>query len=219
MANTSRSQATAETREHILDVARREFYAKGYDGASINAIVDATHVTKPTVYYHFKNKAALFAALVEDAFSRFIDHRQASLSADMTAGEQVAAVIAADFAFCLECPDLVRFALALIFSLPEATPVNVQEVFDKDHAFYRAVIERGIERGEFATADPRDAAMALQGVITINVLSFLTMGHSPEFLSPARASDLARVLLEGLLPAGSAAHANRSNNDEKEMPR
>jgi AcrR family transcriptional regulator len=48
----ARAENTAETRAHILDVARREVFTKGYASASINAIVGATSVSKPTVYYH-----------------------------------------------------------------------------------------------------------------------------------------------------------------------
>ena len=52
-----------ETRVHIMEVARRQFFKTGYAGTSINAIVEATRFTKPTIYYHFKNKAELFASL------------------------------------------------------------------------------------------------------------------------------------------------------------
>jgi hypothetical protein len=40
--------------------------------------------------------------------------------------------------------------------------------------------------------------MALQGLIAINIMSYLKMGHQPEFLSPLRARDVAAVLLQGI---------------------
>ena len=193
----TRSENTAETKAHILDVARREFFAKGYASASINAIVGATNVSKPTVYYHFKSKAALFEALVVEAFDRYIEHRGASVDPASPAAEQIAEAIAADFRFCLEQPELCRFALAMVFALPEENPVDVHDVLDRDHAFYREMVERGVARGELRCADPAEAALALQGTITINVMSYLKMGHPPEFLSTARARQIAAVLVDG----------------------
>ena len=196
----NRAESTAETRAHILEVARREFFAKGYASASINAIVEATKVSKPTVYYHFKSKAALFEALVAEAFDAFIAHRRDAVDPEAPAAEQVVQAIEADFRFCLASPELCRFALALVFALPEATPFDVRAVLDRDHELYRDLVERGVERGELSCPDAGAAALALQGTITINVMSFLEMGHPPEFLSPERARQLAAVLLDGFGP-------------------
>lgn len=181
-----------------MEVARRQFFKTGYAGTSINAIVEATNFTKPTIYYHFKNKAELFASLVQDAYDRCFEHRRNAIDANTPATEQIYQVIAADFAFCLATPDLVRFVVALTFALPEDKPIDLTAIHSRDHEFFRAVIERGIARSEFDCADPGDAAMALQGLIAINIMSYLKMGHQPEFLSPLRARDVAAVLLQGI---------------------
>ena len=187
-----------ETRVHIMEVARRQFFKTGYAGTSINAIVEATRFTKPTIYYHFKNKAELFASLVQDAYDRCFEHRRSAVDAKTSAFAQICQVIAADFAFCLATPDLVRFVVALTFALPEDKPVDLTAIHSRDHGFFRAIIERGMATGEFDCADPGDAAMALQGLIAINIMSYLKMGHEPEFLSPGRARDVAAVLLQGI---------------------
>jgi len=187
-----------ETRVHIMEVARRQFFKTGYAGTSINAIVEATNFTKPTIYYHFKNKAELFTALVQDAYERCFEQRRRAIDANAPASEQIYQVIAADFAFCLATPDLVRFVVALTFALPEDKPIDLTAIHSRDHQFFRAVIERGMASGEFDCADPGDAAMALQGLIAINIMSYLKMGHQPEFLSPGRARDVTAVLLQGI---------------------
>ena len=192
------TENVAETRAHSLDVARRQFFKTGYASTSINAIVSATKFTKPTVYYHFKNKAELFASLVQDAYDRCFEHRRSALDENAPAAEQICQVIAADFAFCLAAPDLVRFVVALTFALPEERPVDITAIHSRDHDFFRALIERGVERGELSCAQVGDAALTLQGLIVINILSYLEMGHPPEFLSPARAREVASVLLQGI---------------------
>lgn len=59
------------TRNHsidqpILDSARREFLAKGFEKASLKAICENAGVTTGAVYKRYKDKEALFAAVVED---------------------------------------------------------------------------------------------------------------------------------------------------------
>jgi AcrR family transcriptional regulator len=193
-----KDQSTAATREHILEVARHQFMRKGYAGASINTIVDATRVTKPTVYYHFKNKAGLFAALVEDAYDRAYHRRRAALDERASTAEQIYQAIAADFAFCLESPDLVRFVAALTFALPDDKPLDLRPLHNRDYEFYRSIIERGMTRKELRCNDAGEAAIALQGLITINIMSFLQMEKTTDFLAPARARAVAAVLLEGI---------------------
>jgi len=43
----------------ILRCALDLFYAKGYDGAGVQEIVDAAGITKPTLYYYFGSKKGL----------------------------------------------------------------------------------------------------------------------------------------------------------------
>ncbi|KAF0248355.1 MAG: TetR family transcriptional regulator [bacterium] len=191
-------QEVTETKEHILAVAREQFMRKGYAGASINEIVNATQVTKPTVYYHFKNKEGLFAALVEDAYERCYQERCRAVEPETRVEEQIYQVIAADFSFCLQEPALVRFVVALTFALPEDKPLDFKMLHNRDYEFFRAIIERGVSRGELRELDAGEAAIALQGLIIINIMSFLKMEKTADFLSPERARALAQVLLQGI---------------------
>jgi AcrR family transcriptional regulator len=191
-------QSSDRTRAHILDVARRQFFKTGYAGTSINAIVEATNFTKPTIYYHFKNKADLFGSLVQEAYDRCFEHRRAAVDRGAPVAEQLYQVIAADFAFCIASPDLVRFVIALTFALPEEKPLDLTAVHRRDYEFFLQMIETGMARGELDCANAGDTAIALQGLIAINIMSYLKMGHGPEFLSPTRAREAANVLLRGI---------------------
>lgn len=52
-------------RERILREATRLFGHAGYAGASVREVVEAAGVTKPTLYYYFKNKEDLFRQAVD----------------------------------------------------------------------------------------------------------------------------------------------------------
>ncbi|SMF64491.1 TetR/AcrR family transcriptional regulator [Pseudobacteriovorax antillogorgiicola] len=54
-----------EKQSSILDVAEREFVAKGFAGASLNEIMREVGVSKGAIYYYFDDKADLFATCLE----------------------------------------------------------------------------------------------------------------------------------------------------------
>jgi AcrR family transcriptional regulator len=53
------------TRQRILDAAYILFRRKGFTRVSMDEIAATTTVTKRTVYYHFKSKDSLLAAMLE----------------------------------------------------------------------------------------------------------------------------------------------------------
>jgi TetR/AcrR family transcriptional repressor of mexJK operon len=64
-----------EKRAAILEAAMGLFPARGYDGASMEAIAHAAGVSKLTVYSHFNDKEALFGAAVTECCAQMLPHR------------------------------------------------------------------------------------------------------------------------------------------------
>ena len=56
--------ATRETKARLLESARAEFIAKGYQGASLRTICKNSGVTTGALYFFFKDKDDLFTSLV-----------------------------------------------------------------------------------------------------------------------------------------------------------
>lgn len=54
----------SEARNRVLDAARPLFVEFGYKGVSMQQIADAAGIHKATLYHHFRDKDALFAAVV-----------------------------------------------------------------------------------------------------------------------------------------------------------
>lgn len=54
-----------ETRQHLLECAKKEFLEKGYMKASLRNICKEAGVTTGAIYFFFKDKEDLLAALVE----------------------------------------------------------------------------------------------------------------------------------------------------------
>jgi AcrR family transcriptional regulator len=60
---------SAPQEQRILDVAKDLFTRRGFSNVAIRDICRAADVTPPTVYYYFKNKEALFDAVVRKGVS------------------------------------------------------------------------------------------------------------------------------------------------------
>jgi len=54
------------TRERLLRAGFNEIYRRGFQGASLDTILDQAGVTKGALYHHFPDKAALGYAVVEE---------------------------------------------------------------------------------------------------------------------------------------------------------
>lgn len=54
-----------ETRNRILDAAEDVFYARGVARTSLSDIAQAAGVTRGAIYWHFRNKTDVFAAMCE----------------------------------------------------------------------------------------------------------------------------------------------------------
>jgi len=64
MVRRSKEDALA-TRNSLLDAAERVFLAQGVAGTSLNDIALAAGTTRGAIYWHFKDKADLFNAMME----------------------------------------------------------------------------------------------------------------------------------------------------------
>src|SRR5687768_18585123 len=63
MVRRSKEDALA-TRQQLLDAAEHVFLAQGVSGTSLNDIAVAAGTTRGAIYWHFKDKADLFNAMM-----------------------------------------------------------------------------------------------------------------------------------------------------------
>lgn len=57
-------------RDRILEQALRLFSSRGYDAVSVNEIVDAAGITKPTLYHYFGSKHGLLDTLLAERYQQ-----------------------------------------------------------------------------------------------------------------------------------------------------
>jgi AcrR family transcriptional regulator len=71
-----------ERREQLLDVGRKLFAEKGFEGTSVEEIASTAQVSKPVVYEHFGGKEGLYAVVVDREIRTLLDAITDSLTTD-----------------------------------------------------------------------------------------------------------------------------------------
>ncbi len=66
-----RHKQGAESRERILDVALEIAAERGYDGTTMALVTERSGLPASSVYWHFKNKDALLAEVLEHSYSQW----------------------------------------------------------------------------------------------------------------------------------------------------
>jgi AcrR family transcriptional regulator len=142
--------ATSKTRRQILRAALKHFANAGYAATSVQQIVGAAKVSKPALYYHFRDKAALFEALVNEAHDgRFRVVQEAAARAKGFPG-QLTEVLVALFDYFHKNRELTRIAFSTAFAAPGELPPNLCHLdkCKRNLEFIHALIKRAQAAGE-----------------------------------------------------------------------
>jgi AcrR family transcriptional regulator len=71
------------TKEKIIKTALIHFAQKGYENTSMNEIANDLNISKPALYYHFKNKQELYNEIFKYYFEKLKFKKQHSLEEDI----------------------------------------------------------------------------------------------------------------------------------------
>ncbi|MFI5694703.1 TetR family transcriptional regulator [Kribbella sp. NPDC051586] len=69
------------TRRHLIEVATELFADRGYEGTSIEAVLERTGMSRGSLYHHFPGKDRLFEAVVESVHAQVGESALAAVTA------------------------------------------------------------------------------------------------------------------------------------------
>lgn len=82
------------SKARVFEAAAEEFAAHGFAGAKVDRIASRARVNKAMIYYHFKDKAALYRAVVGDMFAATAARLRELRTTNLSPQEQINEFIA-----------------------------------------------------------------------------------------------------------------------------
>jgi AcrR family transcriptional regulator len=141
----------------LFEAAADEFSDKGYEGASLNRIIDQAGMSKGSLYYYFEDKSDLYAAVVEKATVRILSmvggFRIEDLSAE-TFWPSFEGMIRRSVDLIGSNEWFVRLARSFFRLRERGSPRSTRRIFDWMAHWTSAALTRGREIGVVRTDLP-----------------------------------------------------------------
>ena len=196
--------STPSQEQRILDVAKELFTQRGFSNVAVRDICKAADVTPPTLYYYFKNKEALFDAVVRKSVG-MTDFIARLARASEEAREPSSQVEAFTRTYLSYFPkDHLNVGLYVRHSTEELDSIGRKALASdlaKILSILTAIIQRGITAGEFRKTDPRMAAECLLGMMNRFVFQQIHFGRN--YKPYEAASYLSEFFLRAIKPSWS----------------
>ncbi len=142
------------SRNRILDAATEIAAERGYEGTSIGAVSAKCGLPASSIYWHFKDKDDLIAAVIECSFENWL--KVWDLPADVVARDRLVEVAMGTAKAVLDSPDFLRLGLMLALERrpvePQARAMFVQVRGQAFDALTRSIRELapGLSDGQIA---------------------------------------------------------------------
>lgn len=191
-----------KSRAAILQAAMREFSREGVAGARTDAIARSARVNKALLYYYFKDKDALYAAVLDQVFSGLHEQVNQAFALPLPPRERVLAYAAAHFDYIASHPNYHRLVQGEMQRVGHGNSAQMERIV---HEYFRPLylhlaelLAEGIRSGDFRRVDPTQFIPTMIAVIvfyftTAPVMRMMT-GHDP--LSPERLAQRRAAVLD-----------------------
>jgi TetR/AcrR family transcriptional regulator len=191
-----------QSRSAILQAAVREFAREGVAGARTDAIARAAKVNKALLYYYFKDKEALYGAVLDQVFGGLIACVGEVLSRDLPPGEKILAYAGAHFDYVASHPMYPRIVQGEMMGAGRGRTNHLERIVKKYfHPLFGRLTEllkKGQAAGEFRPVDPLHFVPSMIAVIVFYFTSAPVMrvmtGKDP--LSPERVAARRTAVLD-----------------------
>jgi TetR/AcrR family transcriptional regulator len=158
-----------QSRSAILEAAVREFSREGVAGARTDAIARDAKVNKALLYYYFKDKEALYGAVLDQVFGGLIACVGEVLSRDLPPREKLMAYAGAHFDYVASHPLYPRIVQGEMMGAGRGRATHLERIVKK---YFRPlfgrvaeVLRAGQASGDFRAVDPLHFVPSMIAVI------------------------------------------------------
>ena len=202
-----------ETHDRILASAEHLFATKGFNGTSMNDIVEASGQSKGAIYNHFKSKEILFLSLLEKQTRLGLQQLKNSFTRKDTTVDKLRKVLDLTMINSCDCPSEVgrmQIEFMIAASRIKSLTSEMKERYNIIHTFVRELINEGIKKGEFKPELDSDSITSLlYATIDGLGLQYSTLGI--EFDSQRLKKALLKTIFEGILKKNHEENSGSSD--------
>ena len=184
-------------RQRLLEGAAELFTKKGYAGTTVREIVGAGGVTKPVLYYYFRNKEGIYLELMRQAFTQMDDLLQAALEDQGSATQKLLRLCDRVYSLFMENVKVARVMYSIYYGPQQGAPFFD---FDAYHLKFveaiRRLIGEGIRKGDFRKGNPEEMGWAIIGAI--NVAMEVHLGQTELELGREGLARVLKLIFTGL---------------------
>jgi AcrR family transcriptional regulator len=169
-AGSRREREKAHRRQDILTAAERVFAIHGFDAATIEQIAQKAEYATGTIYLYFKDKHALYAALIASKLSSMVDQveKAAQKAAPADPANGLRNAIRAQFEFHDHNREFFEVLMRHHKGPPPAGTRDwklIEQTLKRHHAILVSLIEQSQRRKLIRKGSSPDFATALVGMV------------------------------------------------------
>jgi AcrR family transcriptional regulator len=194
----ARPDLSAVRKNQILDAAMTVFARSGFHEARMDDIVQESGLSKGTLYWYFKSKEEIITAISQRLFATDIEQVESLLKAEGTVSERLQQLMRDRVQGLQEMSGVVAILVEFYAVALHQDDVRqfIKSYFQNFHELLIALIQQGIERGEFRPVDALAAATALDAVFEGLIVRWLIDPDAVQWASLGEAAT--RFMLDGL---------------------
>ncbi len=193
-------------KEKILLAAAKHFSKFGFEGASLEDIAAESGVTKPAIYYHFKDKAALYEAVLLFRLELLADRVEKAAAGAEGVEERLRSYIEAFGAFLNEHHCFAAILAHEFSDDGKQMSDRAAAELSRTLSTVTTILNDGVEEGVFEMENPMVAQMMIVSTLIMHqttrtirarVAGYVQGKHK---ISPDPSmKDLARILADKIL--------------------
>ena len=197
----------AARRQAILEAAIAVFAQHGFDAATTDDIARAAGLSKGGLYWHFKSKDDILAAILMQIFDQELGVLQQLIAAEGAAAPRLREMVAHGVAAVQQLEALLPVMLEFYALAARRGDVRqfLQRYYQRYHQLLTQLIGQGFARGEFRYGTAEAAAITL--IAQLEGLG-LIWAIAPELAPLADRSQMAiELLIRGLMAVAAPSSA------------
>jgi AcrR family transcriptional regulator len=198
MRGTRKKQKSPDisVRNRLLVAATELFSNKGYAATTTREIVTASSVTKPVLYYYFRNKEGIYLELMREACTKLDALLDASRSQRGSASQRLLCLTKQVFTLFLENIPRALLMFNIYYGPPQGAPFfEFDAYFFKFEETIRRLIKIGVQQKEFRKGSVEDMTWLILGAI--NMATHAQLFHTGRGLDSRRLANMLKIIFQG----------------------